>query len=68
MYRQIFPGKSKYLQEEAYADATAKPHGYLFVNLKPVTPDDLRFRTVVLDGEVLFANMCKNTVVAQVRM
>jgi hypothetical protein len=56
--RQIFPGKGKYLQE-AYADATAKPYGYLFIDLKPTTPDELRLRTGVLVGEVPFAYIYK---------
>ena len=29
----------------AFNDATSKPHGYLLVDLKPTTPNDLRFRT-----------------------
>ena len=29
----------------AFNDATSMPHGYLLVDLKPNTPDYLRFRT-----------------------
>ena len=29
----------------AFNDATSSPHGYLLVDLKPITPDYLRFRT-----------------------
>ena len=31
----------------AFNDATSKPHGYLLVDLKPDTPDHLRFRTEI---------------------
>lgn len=41
--RQIFPNKSKYFNE-VFIDATSAPHGYLFVDLKQSTPDELRLR------------------------
>lgn len=42
--RQIWPDNPKYVQE-AYMDATSKPHGYLFLDLKQATPDNCRIRT-----------------------
>jgi hypothetical protein len=42
--RQIFPDRVKYFRE-AFADATTRPYGYLLVDLKTTTPDDLRLRT-----------------------
>jgi nucleoside-triphosphatase THEP1 len=37
-------GCSQFLSE-IYRDATAKPYSYLVVDLHPLTPDELRFRT-----------------------
>jgi hypothetical protein len=42
--RQIFPERAKYFRE-AFTDATSHPYGYLLVDLKTTTPDDLRLRT-----------------------
>lgn len=42
--RQLFPGNSKYFLD-SYADATANPHGYLFVDLTQYTPDKYRLKT-----------------------
>lgn len=50
--RQIYPKNPKFLQE-AYEDATQKPHGYLLIDLKQSTPDTLRYRTEIFpDDEV----------------
>lgn len=48
--RQIHPNNPKFLIE-SYKDATLQPHGYLFIDLKQQTPEDLRFRTKVLPNE-----------------
>ena len=45
--KQMYPRNVKYVQE-AFADATSQPHGYLFVDLKQETPDHLRLRANVL--------------------
>lgn len=42
--RQIFPGKTKHFLE-SYEDATAIPYGYIKIDLKPDTPENLRLRT-----------------------
>lgn len=52
--RQMYPGRTKYFQE-AYADATREKYGYLFIDLKPDTPEDFRLRTNIFPGETQFA-------------
>ena len=42
--RQMFPGRVQYVRE-AYADATAEPYGYLFIDFTPSTPDRYRLQT-----------------------
>lgn len=42
--KQMRPGNIKYIQD-AFKDATSKPHGYLLVDLKQDTPEHLRLRT-----------------------
>lgn len=42
--RQISPRNPKFIQD-AYAEATRRPHGYLLFDLKQSTPDDCRIRT-----------------------
>jgi hypothetical protein len=48
--RQISPENSKFVQE-AYANATGRPHGYLLFDLKQDTPDEYRLRTNILPNE-----------------
>ncbi|RLJ22850.1 hypothetical protein DJ031_00150 [bacterium endosymbiont of Escarpia laminata] len=48
--RQMYPGRLKYVQE-AFRDATTPPYGYLLVDLKQGTPDDMRLRTGVLPDD-----------------
>ena len=48
--QQMFPGKKNFLIE-SYNDATEKPYHYLFIDLKPDTPNHLRVRGRVLDEE-----------------
>ena len=42
--KQMYPGNIKFMQQ-SYDDATSKPYGYLLVDLKPETPDEIRLRT-----------------------
>ena len=44
--RQVYPDDPKFL-EEAYYDATSRPHGYLLLDLKQSTPDEYRFRACI---------------------
>ncbi len=48
--KQIFPQKAKYFSE-SFADATSQPYGYLLVDLKTTTPDELRLRAAVFPDE-----------------
>lgn len=48
--RQICPEDPKFLQE-AYFDATSKPHGYILFDLKQSTPENCRFRTSIFPSD-----------------
>jgi hypothetical protein len=48
--RQINPQNPKFIQE-AYLDATKRPHGYLLLDLKQNTPEDSRVRTNIFGEE-----------------
>jgi hypothetical protein len=48
--RQIFPDRAKYLRE-SFSDATSHCYGYLLVDLKTTTPDELRLRTNIFPNE-----------------
>lgn len=50
--RQVYPKCPLFLQE-AYFDATARPHSYLLLDLKQNTDDSLRFRTNIFPSENL---------------
>ena len=56
--KQIFPGRVKYLTE-AFADATSQPYGYLLVDLKTTTPDELRLRTEIFPDENMYVYIYK---------
>lgn len=50
--RQIFPGQTHYLLE-SFRDATTMPYGYLLMDFKATTPENMRLRTNVFpDDEV----------------
>jgi hypothetical protein len=48
--RQMYPGNSNFLVE-AFKDATERPHGYLLIDLHPVTLEKFRIRTNIFKGE-----------------
>ena len=48
--KQMFPGHVKYMQE-SFQNATSRPYGYLFCDLKPETPTDFRLKTNIFPGE-----------------
>ena len=56
--RQIFPDKGKYFRE-AFTDATSRPYGYLLVDLKPTTQDELRLRTDIFLPEMTIVYVYK---------
>ncbi len=47
---QLFPGNTRFLVE-AYRQATSRPHGYLLLDFKQDTRDDLRVVSDVLPNE-----------------
>jgi hypothetical protein len=48
--RQMYPGRSQFLVE-AFKDATEKPYGYLFIDLKPDTEEKIRVRTNIFPDD-----------------
>lgn len=48
--RQVYPENPRFLQE-AYYDATSKPHGYLLLDLKQSTADNCRVRTCIFPDD-----------------
>lgn len=49
--RQMYPSNSKFLTE-SFSDATSKPHGYLFLDLKQSTPVKNRIQTGILPNQL----------------
>ena len=56
--RQIFPDKGKYFSE-AFTNATSRPYGYLLVDLKPTTTDEMRMRTDIFPPEMTIVYVYK---------
>ena len=50
--KQMYPGRVKFVQE-AFADATPTPYGYILVDMKQDTPEDLRLRTSILPDDAV---------------
>ena len=50
--KQMHPGRVKFVQE-AFKDATSVPYGYLLVDLKQDTPEDMRLRTTILPDDTV---------------
>ena len=50
--RQMFPKNTKFLVG-SFLDATTKPYGYLFIDLRPETDEDWRLRSFIFPGEEL---------------
>ena len=57
--RQMYPKNQKFL-DECFADATSRPFGYLFLDLKQSTRDNLRIRTDIFPGEENIVYVLKN--------
>jgi adenylate kinase family enzyme len=49
--RQIYGKKNGKFLIDAFKDATSEPYGYLVVDLRPDTEEELRIRTKVFKGE-----------------
>ena len=56
--RQMYVGRSKFLVE-AFKDATAKPFGYLLLDLKADTPEIIRVRTNIFPDEINYVYVPK---------
>lgn len=48
--QQVYPENTKFIQE-AYNDATQQAHGYLLLDMKQSTPDEMRFRTLIFPSD-----------------
>lgn len=48
--RQIFPKRTAFLRA-AFEDATRNPYGYLFLDLRPESDEDIRVRTSIFPNE-----------------
>ena len=51
--KQMYPSETAWFIKES-EEAVWRPHGYLFVHLRPITPDRCRLRTNVLPGKERF--------------
>jgi hypothetical protein len=58
--RQMFDKDARFM-EEAFVDATSEPHGYLLIDLKQATPDEVRLRTKILPDDPTYVYVCKRT-------
>ena len=47
--------------QQSYNDATSEPYGYLLIDLKPETPDEIRLQTKIFPGETTSVYVPKNT-------
>ena len=50
--KQMYPGRVKFVQD-AFKNATSVPYGYLLVDLKQDTPEDMRLRTTILPDDTV---------------
>jgi uridine kinase len=48
--QQMYPRRTQYFME-AFVRATARPHGYMVIDMKQNTPDILRLRTFIFPGK-----------------
>lgn len=48
--RQMFPSNAKYLTQ-SFRDATSRAYGYLFIDLKPDTDDNMRLKTDIFPDD-----------------
>lgn len=48
--RQMYPANPNFLSH-VYSEATKRPHGYVFIDLRQETDDDLRIRSHILPKE-----------------
>lgn len=51
---QMYPGKTKFLVD-SFEDATRNPFGYLLLDFRNTTSEQIRVRTGILTGDTMFA-------------
>ena len=56
--KQIFPGNNKFFTA-VYNDATKKPYSYIIYDTKQETSDDVRIRTGIFPGDVMYTYIIK---------
>ena len=61
---QMYPRRTQFFLE-AFARATARPHGYMVIDMKQNTPDILRLRTFIFPGEEQKASSHKKDVTSR---
>ncbi|KAI0239191.1 hypothetical protein LSAT2_010069 [Lamellibrachia satsuma] len=52
MARHMYPGRVKFMQK-SFKDATSVPYGYLLIDLKQETREDLRLRTTIFPDDAV---------------
>ena len=62
--KQMYPSETAWFIKE-YEETVRRPYGYLFVDLRPTTPDRCRLRTNVLPGEERFDKGFKENRISQ---
>ena len=62
--KQMYPGKTKQFIQK-YEAAVQRPYGYLFVDLKPNTPEGCRLRTNVLPNDQTVFQADPTTTISQ---
>ena len=50
--KHMYPGRVN-IVKEAFADAKSTPYGYILVDLKQDTPEDIRLRTSILPDDAV---------------
>ena len=64
LVKQVNPGRVQEFMK-SYDKATSRPHGYLMLDLKPTTDDEIRLKTNILPGETsAFRTICEKEVIS----
>ena len=58
--RQVYPENTKFVQE-AFSDATSRPHTYLLFDMRQATPEPFRFRSEIFPEDEHFVYVPKNS-------
>ena len=52
MAKQMYPGRVKFVQE-SFKEATSLPYGYMLIDLKLETHEELRLRTTIFPDDAV---------------